>query len=76
MDHQKSSHWLAGEETNGNQYIEEEEKSWRDPSAAKLRASLKNWININAARKEIIEVTSTTVSPDIKLKYFAEAEIK
>lgn len=49
--------WISSEVEEGDgDDIHEEERTWRDPSAHKMRVAVAKWLNGDASRKDLIKV--------------------
>lgn len=60
--------WMSEDEDGDGDSIREEEKTWRDPSAHKLRVAVSSWLRDDQAQKSIIKVCQS-------LHYSVSAEI-
>lgn len=63
-DEQQSSPSWAMEISVDESEQKEEEKSWRDPSAYKLRTNVRSWMSNEACRTLVIKVGDTSLLPD------------
>lgn len=53
---EKQPEWAQAEDEDGDT-INEDEKTWRDPSAHKLRSALAKWLSEGSARRALINVS-------------------
>lgn len=67
--HRQSDGIQVDEENDGDD-IWEEERSWRDPSAHKLRVALAKWLDLDHRTRELIKVGDFSLGVEISGNHY------